>query len=388
MSASPFRADGARTSVERALRKDGTEPRATPCDTAAPSSFARFKAPGTLFALAALATFACGGTGFESKSKVNSVRLFAVRADKPYAKPGETVNLEVLAYDGRANPSRPMRHYFLPFTCLNPIGDSYVGCFVPGVLAPPDGGAPPGSADAGAGAGAAGGGFLSGVQDGTDLTPILVQGTRYSYKVPASAVITRKETPDEPYGLTIVFTVACAGRVVFKRPDLATRQQVPLACVDEDGVNVPPQDYVLGIHRVYIYEQKTNENPVLQGLTADGKPVDPNIGIEVDRCLLTKRTSCPELKLDVVVPETSWQLQEGVKTAEGTEAREQLWVDYYATQGDVESARLVFDVGSGRVPESAAKLTAASVAGEGSIFAVLHDNRGGVAWTRVPFRVK
>jgi hypothetical protein len=346
-----------------------------------------FKALGTLLALAALGTvFACGGAGFESKSKVDSVRVFAARADKPYAKPGETVNLEVLAYDGRANPTRPMRHYFLPFTCLNPTSDSYVGCFVPGVLAPPDGGAAPG-ADAGAGGGASGG-FLSGVQDGTDLTPILVQGTRYSYKVPASAVITRKETPDEPYGLTIVFTVACAGRVVFKRPDLATRQQVPLACVDEDGVNVPPQDYVLGIHRVYIYDQKTNENPVLQGLTVDGKPVDPNVGIEVDRCLLTKRTSCPELKLDVVVPETSWQVQDGVKTAEGTDAREQIWVDYYATQGDVESARLVFDVGSGRVPESAAKLTAGSVVGEGTLFAVLHDNRGGVAWTRVPFRVK
>ena len=383
MSASPFRADerhGDRTSVERALRMERRDER--------PHTVTGLKAPVTLFALATLAMLACGGAGFDSKSKVDSVRLFAARADKPYAKPGETVNLEVLAYDGRANPKRPMRHYFLPFTCLNPVSDSYVGCFVPGVLAPPDGGAPPGSADAGAGAGAAGGGFLSGVQDGTDLTPILVQGTRYSYKVPASAVITRKETPDEPYGLTIVFTVACAGRVVFKRPDLATRQQVPLACVDEDGVNVPPQDYVLGIHRVYVYEQKTNENPVLQGLTVDGKPVDPNVGIEVDRCLLTKRTSCPELKLDVVVPEASWQLQEGVKTAEGTEAREQLWVDYYATQGDVESARLVFDVGSGRVPESAAKLTAGSVAGEGSLFAVLHDNRGGVAWTRVPFRVK
>lgn len=380
MSASPFRAD-----ERHGVRTERTERRATARDMG-PHTFTGLKASGTLFALATLAMLACGGAGFDSKSKVDSVRLFAARADKPYAKPGETVNLEVLAYDGRANPKRPMRHYFLPFTCLNPVSDSYVGCFVPGVLAPPDGGAPPGSADAGAGA--AGGGFLSGVQDGTDLTPILVQGTRYSYKVPASAVITRKETPDEPYGLTIVFTVACAGRVVFKRPDLATRQQVPLACVDEDGVNVPPQDYVLGIHRVYVYEQKTNENPVLQGLTVDGKPVDPNVGIEVDRCLLTKRTSCPELKLDVVVPEASWQLQEGVKTAEGTEAREQLWVDYYATQGDVESARLVFDVGSGRVPESAAKLTAGSVAGEGSLFAVLHDNRGGVSWTRVPFRVK
>ena len=340
-----------------------------------------------VFVLAGLASvFSCGGAGFDAKSKVDSVRLFAARADRPYAKPGETVTLDVLAYDGRANPKRPMRHYFLPFTCVNPVSDSYVGCFLPGVLAPPDGGAPQGQGDGGAGAG--GGGFLAGVQDGTDLTPVLVQGTRYSYKVPESAVIPRRETPDEPYGLTIVFTVACAGRVVFKRPGIATRQQVPLACVDEDGTNVPATDYVLGIHRVYVYDKKTNQNPVLQGLTLDGNPIDPAVGITIDRCLLTKRDACPNLKLDAVVPETSWQVQEGVKTSEGTEAREQIWIDYYATLGEIETERLLYDVGSGRVPESGAKLTGSPVSGQGTLFAVLHDNRGGVAWTHVPIVVK
>lgn len=346
----------------------------------------------TVLVTSALASvLACGGVGFDAKSKVDSVRLFAARADKPYAKPGETVTLDVLAYDGRANPTRPMRHYFLPFVCLNPVNDSYYGCFAPGVLASPDGGVPAGRTDGGAGAssgGAGAGGFLSGVADGTDLTPILVQGTRYSYKVPETAVIPRAETPDEPYGITIVFTVACAGRVVFKRPDLATRQQVPLACVDEDGVNVPATDYVLGINRVYIYDKKTNDNPILSGLTLDGKPVDPNVGIEVDRCLSTKRTSCPELKLDAVVPESSWQVQEGVKNSQGVEAREQIWIDYYATIGEIETARLLYDVGSGRVPESAAKLTGSPITGQGTLFAVLHDNRGGVAFTHVPIRVK
>ena len=85
---------------------------------------------------------ACGGAGFDPKSKVDSVRLFAARADKLYAKPGETVSLEVLAFDGRAKPARPMRHYFLPFVCLNPPADQYFGCFLPGVLASPDGGVP------------------------------------------------------------------------------------------------------------------------------------------------------------------------------------------------------------------------------------------------------
>ena len=43
-----------------------------------------------------LAFVACGGQGFDPQSKVDSVRMFAVRADKPYAKPGETVTMTVL----------------------------------------------------------------------------------------------------------------------------------------------------------------------------------------------------------------------------------------------------------------------------------------------------
>jgi len=358
--------------------------------SAGPFGIRRGLVRGGLVGAVVAAIVACGAAGFDPKSKVDSVRLFAARADKPYAKPGETVTLDVLAYDGRANPTRQMKHYFLPFVCLNPVGDSYYGCFLPGVLGPPDGGALP-REDAGqrvptSGEGSAS--FLPGVEDGTDLTPFLVQGTRFSYVVPKTAVVARAETPDEPYGLTIVFTVACAGRVVFKRPTIATRQQVPLACVDEDGAVLPASEYVIGIHRVYVYDEKANENPVLERLTYDGNPVDPNIGVEIDRCLLTNRASCPEHKLDAVVPEASWQVQDGVKTSTGEAAREQIWVDYYATLGEIESARLIYDISQGRVTESGAKLTGDSVAGRGTLFAILHDNRGGVAWTHVPITVK
>ncbi len=341
---------------------------------------------GLLLAASALASaLACSGAGFDSIAKVDSVRLFAARADKPYARPGETVTLDVLAYDGRPNPVRPMRHYFVPFTCLNPAADAYYGCFAPGVAASPDGGVLGGASGAGGGSS---GGFLGGIQDGTDLTPVLVQGTRYSYRVPEGAVIARKETPDEPYGLTIVFTMACAGRVVFKRPDVATRQQVPLACVDEDGVPVSAKDYVIGIHRVYVYDKKRNENPTITGLTYEGKPVDPNVGIVVDRCSLTNRMKCPETKLDTLVPEASWEVQEGSRSSSGAESREQIWVTYYSTLAEIDSARLLYDVTSGRVPDSAGKLKGSPESGLGTLFAVVHDNRGGVAWTHVPLTVK
>ena len=35
--------------------------------------------------------------------------MLAIQADKPYAAPGETVNLDILAYDGRSSQPSPMR---------------------------------------------------------------------------------------------------------------------------------------------------------------------------------------------------------------------------------------------------------------------------------------
>ncbi len=336
--------------------------------------------PGLVAALAGavLAVCACGAGGFDPISKVDSVRLFAARADKPYARPGDTVNLEVLAFDGRPVQTPAMQHYFIPFTCVNPQNDAYYACFLPSSA---DAGAPDAAAAGGAGR------VLELLQDGQDITPLLVRGTRHSFKVPEDAVISRTDT-DERYGLTIVFTVACAGRVVFRRPSLQTRQQVPLACVDADGIQVSAKDYVLGIMRVYVYDTKKNENPGILGLVFDGKPVDPSVGIQIDRCSLTKRSDCPQPRLDTEVPADSWEIQTGVTSSDGKEQREQIWVDYYTTLGEIEPVRLLYDVTSGRVSESGAKFTASAESGHGVLFAVVHDNRGGVAWTRVPLLVR
>ena len=85
---------------------------------------------------ARLAVFACGGEGFDPASKVDSVRLFGVKADKPYAKPGETVTLEALFTDARKDKPRAAKLYWIPVLCLNPKDDLYYLCFAP----PGDGG--------------------------------------------------------------------------------------------------------------------------------------------------------------------------------------------------------------------------------------------------------
>ena len=85
-----------------------------------------------LVALAAVccAIFACGAGDFDPQSKVDSVRIFGVRADKPYAKPGETVTLEVLSTDARRDKTRPLKIYWIPAVCMNPREDLYYLCFL------------------------------------------------------------------------------------------------------------------------------------------------------------------------------------------------------------------------------------------------------------------
>src|SRR5689334_7603931 len=82
-------------------------------------------------ACAVVLAVACGGGGFESQNKVTAVRMFGVRPDKPYAKPGETVTLETLATDGRRDRTRPLKIYWIPIVCANPRDDLYYLCFLP-----------------------------------------------------------------------------------------------------------------------------------------------------------------------------------------------------------------------------------------------------------------
>src|SRR5580658_7616832 len=86
----------------------------------------------TLTAVVALAVTAgtgCGLGDFPAISSITSVRILASRADEPYAKPGDTVHVDVLAVDGRAVKTTPMHVYWLPFACENPPEDLYYLCF-------------------------------------------------------------------------------------------------------------------------------------------------------------------------------------------------------------------------------------------------------------------
>lgn len=356
----------------------------------------------TLVVLAALvALFACGAADFDPASKVDSVRLFAVRADKPYAKPGETVTLEALTTDARKDKPREAKLYWIPVLCLNPSQDLYYLCFAP----PGDGGREAGGtrlipvgplADAGAGvatdggadAGAFGGNnpFAS-IPTGVDLSPFLPQGPTFSFKLPEDAVMEREGS--EPYGLAIVFNILCAGRVEFAARDPSGGgQQVPVLCTDENGQKLPPSDYVIGISRVYARTDRVNTNPVIESLTFEGADVVPAAGITLERCTASKEKDCKENKIGIRVSDSSWEPNPGEVTRDG-DLREQIWVAYYSDLGSFsDGARLLFEARQGRVSDSDVKYRAPTAVTDGTLWAVVHDNRGGVSWIVVPLHVR
>ena len=345
---------------------------------------------------------ACNAGGFDPASKVDNVRLFVVKADRPYVKPGETITLEALVTDGRKVKPREAKLYWIPILCLNPTDDLYYLCFAP----PGDGSREAGNtklvplgplaalADGGAEGGtgatppAAGSNPFSSIPTGVDLAPFLPQGPSFSFTVPTDSVKDREGAP--PYGLGIIFNILCAGRVEIAARDTAgSAQQSPVRCTDENGVSLPPSDYVIGISRFYVYPDRVNANPVIERVTVFDQPVDPRAGVTISRCADgVREKDCPENLLDVVVSDASWEPNPSEVTRNGPQ-NEQIWVSYYSDIGILENdARLLFDPTSGRVANSEVRLRAPKFVGDGTLWMVVHDNRGGAAWIVVPLHIR
>lgn len=318
---------------------------------------------------------ACGAGDFDPVSKVNTVRVLASRVDKPYAKPGETVTLELLAADGRKDQSRPMRIFWFPLPCVNPANDVYYACFA-SLFSPPSGGAPPSGVPA--------------IRPGVDLSPLLAQGPTFSFKLPEDIIEKHPPVPGagDPYGLAIAFNIACAGHVELVEVDRQREgpQAVPLGCFDDKGQRLGADDFVFGFTRVYAYQTRTNQNPPISGASLEGIPIDPNTGITLARCTKDKKEDCEKKKLSVKVPD---EAQEENPALSVGERREQVWASFFSTDGEFENtARLLFDATSGRVPESETGFSASKEAHEGTLWIVVHDNRGGTSWTQFPLRVQ
>jgi hypothetical protein len=300
-------------------------------------------------------------------SKLEGVRILAVRADAPYAKPNDTVNLEVLAVDARQNPTVPVALSWIPMPCIDPEADAYYNCYSS---------------------------FATMFPRGTDLAPFLTSGAQFSFSVPGD-VLARSASAESgtPYGTVIVFTMACAGHVEYVGPRGTSPEAIPFGCFDASGGELGPDDFVFAFARVFAFSDRTNHNPAIDALTFGGRPVDPVAGITLDHCPNPSgngqtSSDCGTTPIDVVVPADSQEIDPSNLDDNGAVGRENIWVDYYLTGGRVkDDARIVYDAKLGRVP-SADDLEAPGAPGDQTLWAVVHDDRGGVNWIQVPVHAR
>jgi hypothetical protein len=375
----------------------------------------------TLLALGALpliggAWVACGPRGFQDEALVNSVRILATRADKPYAKPGDTVNLAVLAVDGRTSKPEPMIVYWFPvaltppvslplprssFVCEDPEDDAYYACFATLLAALGDAGAADGSASRD------GGNSALPIGPGVDLSSFLPQGPTFSVPISSSIIANHPiVSGTTAYGIAIVFNMACAGHPEILPPDSSNLSfnQLPLGCFDKNGNQLDASSFVVGYSTIYAYDTLTNANPVISQFVYQGQPMDGGYigdsalgdagppgegGIVVPVCTNTDRDACAMYSFDIAVPDASWQTDPQDLGSNGQPLHEQLWVDYYWTAGDFsDDSRLIYDPTVGYVGNTAVLLTPPQTPTSATFWAVVHDNRGGVSWDVVPYRVQ
>lgn len=296
----------------------------------------------------------CSIPNFDPPSLVRSVRILATRADRPYAQPGDTVNMTVLAVDGRQSAPSPMNVYWLPAPCFDPPGDNYYACFPA---------------------------FAGAFPTGVAIDANLELGTTFSFQMPLDVIATGQST----YGLAVVFTIACAGHVRYVPPPTgASPDTVPFGCFDNAGKPLSADDFVFAFSRIYSFTHRTNSNPVLQSVTLRSAPVDPTAGMTLDRCTTSNLDDCPTAGLDVVVPSASQEPDPSNLDANGHVLNEEIYVDYYLTAGKVKNdAVVLFDPRSGRLSGTSDDLAAPQSAGDSRLWAVVHDNRGGVAWQEI-----
>lgn len=313
---------------------------------------------------------ACGGQ-FAPQTLVKSVRVLIAKADKPFAKPGDMVHIDALVADERPAKARPLKNYWIPFQCNNPRDDLYYACF--SALAPNAG--PPGQNMM----------MLPPfLQPGADITGFLKEGTGFDLAIPSDIITKHQPTPGAiaPYGLSIVFFIACAGRVRIANIDPTSKnpQIRPIQCTDDDGNELSPDDWVFAFTRVYAYDQITNANPELASVTLDGQPIDLNAGITVTPCQTKK---CRTYKIAAEVPDTSWEpVQDG---------HEVIYSTFYYTEpvGKFDSdGRILYDAQKGRIDDHAVELTPKEMPGEGKIWVIVQDSRGGASFVQFPVHVK
>ncbi|MEI9942038.1 MAG: hypothetical protein WDO69_32900 [Pseudomonadota bacterium] len=346
---------------------------------------------GVTACAAFLSLFLLGcGPDFESPSELHTLRVLAVQKDLPYAQPGDTVNLQMLWQDASPLVGRNIQIAWSP-GCFDPDADLYYACFTDP---------------------AAFGDMVA--------TPDAANPAHTSVEIPKD-IISRRPPADAsnnaPYGITYVFFALCAGELTLI-PTSADETAFPIGCKDATGKLLGADDFVAGYTSIYSFEGFSNNNPTIKGFEFRGSPVTdavclgddclsvdgsaPPVDFDCDdpqqstRCVPTCAddgdSSCTAYALRPTIDKTDLANQDidDVSAAQlGRTVGEQMWINYYTDSGGFKSpVRLLNDATAGWNDDYGTEFYAPSKPGLTRIWAVAHDNRGGMAWSGITLKVQ
>jgi hypothetical protein len=92
-----------------------------------------------------------------------------------------------------------------------------------------------------------------------------------------------------------------------------------------------------------------------------------------------------------VVPSTSWEVTQQTDV-NGNPEKEEIWADFYSTFGQFTGdASLLYDATKGSIGDPSVtdnQFLPPNDPGNGFIWIVVHDNRGGASWVTIPVEVQ
>lgn len=342
-----------------------------------------------LFIAVPLLFTACGEED-DRPSEVQTTRILGIMADTPFAKPGRDVQLSLLAFDGSprallSNGERRATSSLWIRGCVNPPGDSYVGC-MPYLRNVVD---------------ELGNTHLANQTVSPEMQPGTVAwGDAFTASVPTELISSRPLAAGvvHPYGVQFVFVAYCGG--VLRSID-AAEDEFPLGCFDSiTGERLGRDDFEFGFYPIYAYEDLENENPKLESLNFEGATStevcsdDQPCGSAqhcgsagtcipvVEACTAADEDDCAGYEMSISVPKSSVEtaVVAHLTTAEAFD--EGLWVSYYANGGSFEEdARTINDPHAGWFNDYVGHWRAKTERNrEVRLWAIVRDNRNGVAW--------
>ena len=342
---------------------------------------------GVVRFVAFLSLFSLGcGPDFDPPSELHSLRVLGVQKDVPYAQPGETVNLQMLWQDASLQTGRAIQIVWSP-GCFNPPGDLYYACF-----ANPE--------------------TFGGMVKADPLNP-----ERTSLEIPQDIVRPSDGSNNAPYGLTYVFFALCAGELTLLPS--ASGTAFPIGCKDASGKLLGADDFVAGYTSIYSFKGFSNHNPVIKGFEFRGQKLPesafclgedclaqagsaPPADVECDdpeqsarcvpACADDGDPACPAYGFLPTIDKTDSDNQDidDVSAAQlGRTVGEQMWINYYTDAGGFQSPlRLLNDATNGWNDDYGTEFYAPKEPGLSRIWAVVHDNRGGMSWSGITLKVQ